>query len=235
MSKMRYFISDLHGEYELFIALLEKIDFSESDELYICGDIIDKGEASVKLLKYVFSKPNIFPIMGNHEHAFLQYYRSLMSDSPNDFDAVLGKLRKYFPDDGETLDWETVDCIESLPYYIEGDDFLCVHAGITLSDDGTLRLSDPAEVADEIFIFDRTFKNSEVRHTSPKCVFFGHTPTSYLCGRPKILAYLRKNKPSPYELQDFFKVHLDTGSYLNGVLGCFRAEDCQTFYVTRKP
>lgn len=56
---MTYVISDVHGEYDLFIKLLEKIKFSDSDKIIICGDVVDKGPDSVKLLKYVLSKPNI--------------------------------------------------------------------------------------------------------------------------------------------------------------------------------
>ena len=37
---MRYIVSDVHGEYELFVRLLEHISFSEEDEMYICGDVI---------------------------------------------------------------------------------------------------------------------------------------------------------------------------------------------------
>lgn len=48
---MRYVVSDLHGEYELFLNLLKIINFSENDEMYICGDIIDKGKSSVRLAK----------------------------------------------------------------------------------------------------------------------------------------------------------------------------------------
>ena len=36
---MRYIVSDIHGEYELFVRLLKHISFSEEDEMYICGDV----------------------------------------------------------------------------------------------------------------------------------------------------------------------------------------------------
>ena len=67
-------MSDIHGEYELFLKLLDKIGFSENDELYICGDIIEKGRDSVKLARYIFSMPNAKVIMGNHEDAFIKHY-----------------------------------------------------------------------------------------------------------------------------------------------------------------
>lgn len=54
---MRYCISDLHGKYELFQKLLNVIHFSEKDTMYICGDIIDKGENSIRLAKYISSFP----------------------------------------------------------------------------------------------------------------------------------------------------------------------------------
>ena len=74
---MRYVISDIHGEYDLFVKLLDRIGFSSRDELYVCGDIIEKGRDSIKLARLIFSMPNAYVIMGNHEHAFIQYYRFL--------------------------------------------------------------------------------------------------------------------------------------------------------------
>ena len=53
---MRYVMADIHGEYEMFLKMLGKISFSDSDELYIAGDIIDKGPDSVRLAKYISKK-----------------------------------------------------------------------------------------------------------------------------------------------------------------------------------
>ncbi len=227
---MVYIASDIHGEYDLFCALLKKIKFSDADQMYICGDIIDKGPHSIKLGKLIFSHNNMHCIMGNHEQSFLNYYHYLMSESPNDFDFVLHKLQEYFPEKDQ-LDWDIIDRIDELPYYIETDDFICVHAGIPIEKDK--RLADVSKVEEEILINDRYFKNSEAKHISPKCVFFGHTQTDCICGEPKILAYLRENKSAPYMLGDFYKIHLDTGSWSNGILGCFCIDNCKTYYVRK--
>jgi serine/threonine protein phosphatase 1 len=40
---MTYVIADIHGCYEQYKALLEKINFSASDTLYVLGDVIDRG------------------------------------------------------------------------------------------------------------------------------------------------------------------------------------------------
>ena len=39
---MNYVMTDLHGEYELFKEMLEKINFSDEDTLYILGDCCDE-------------------------------------------------------------------------------------------------------------------------------------------------------------------------------------------------
>ena len=46
-----YVISDIHGEYDQFINLLEKIDLQEEDTLYILGDVLDRGPHPIKIIK----------------------------------------------------------------------------------------------------------------------------------------------------------------------------------------
>lgn len=64
---MVYAISDIHGEYERFKELLERCDFKSEDILYILGDVIDRGEASLETLRYIMSQPNMRMLKGNHE------------------------------------------------------------------------------------------------------------------------------------------------------------------------
>lgn len=68
---MIYAISDIHGQYDLFLKLLEKINFSENDELYVIGDVLDRGPDPMKLLLYIIEHKNMHLIMGNHEKMFL--------------------------------------------------------------------------------------------------------------------------------------------------------------------
>ncbi|MBQ7760969.1 MAG: metallophosphoesterase [Clostridia bacterium] len=230
---MTYFVSDLHGELELFKSLLEKIQFSSNDKMYVCGDILEKGDSSVGLAKYIFSFPNIFCIVGNHDHNFLKYYHTIMESSPTDFDKVLSTLQDFFLEDKDLLDWDTVDMLDSLPYYIEEKDFICVHAGVPLDEKGyPVSLE---QVSEEELVFDRRFKDPEVINRGDKCIFFGHTVTSNVCGEPKILTYKRHSSLPPNDIHSYHKVHLDTGSWQNGVLGCFCLEDCTNVYVKKAP
>ena len=86
---------------------MDKIGLNGGDTLYVLGDFIDKGPQSIRLAKLLFSMPNAVCIAGNHEYAFLKYYRGLMRQT-RDYDFVLEQLRAYFPD-GQLLDWETMD------------------------------------------------------------------------------------------------------------------------------
>ena len=227
---MRYFVSDIHGEYALFERLLEGIGFCEADEMFVCGDIIDKGPASVRLLGRVMRMKNLHAILGNHELAFLNTYHALSDRFEGDPNGLLARLRAYFPEDGELLTWEMVDYLESLPAYIEGEDFICVHAGIP--GEVSRGLAPLSSVDTEVLVQDRKFKDPAFVHTGQKCVFFGHTQTDAIVSEPRVLAYRRRGTAFG-DLRDYYKVHLDTGSWSNGVLGCFIAESGKVVYAKK--
>lgn len=229
---MTYCISDIHGEYDLFMRLLDKIKYSNSDRLIVCGDLIDKGVSSVRLAKTILDLPNSYCIMGNHEYMFFKFYRSRMHSAILDFDAILWHLQQYFSEDGNLLDWDTVDMLVNLPYYMEEKDFVCVHAGVPMDDGGRLLPLD--EVSPEEFVHDRRFKDPTVLPKDSKCVLFGHTPTTYITPQPQILTYLKDGSvQDSRNISDYCKVHLDTGASMNGVLSCFCVDNCQAFYITK--
>lgn len=64
---MVYCISDVHGEYDRYQAMLAEIGFSDGDTLYLLGDAIDRGPEGVKVLEDVMSRPNVRMLLGNHE------------------------------------------------------------------------------------------------------------------------------------------------------------------------
>ena len=224
---MTYILSDIHGEYELFCRLMEKVKFSDGDTLISCGDMIEKGKHSVLLAKLLFSMKNAVLLAGNHEYDFLKYYWSLMRQT-DDYDFVLRKLKECFPDDGELLDWETVDRIEALPYYYETAAYICVHAGVPLDREG--RILPLKDASPEQLVYDRIFKEPNIFPKEGKCVFFGHTTSMSLGYGTQITRFLREGAHGD-RVSDFYKIHLDTGTWMSGVLGCFRVEDCRSFYV----
>ena len=64
-----YVMSDIHGHKSAFDKMLEKIEFGTDDELYVLGDIIDKGSESADMLFWAVEEApdNIHFLLGNHE------------------------------------------------------------------------------------------------------------------------------------------------------------------------
>ena len=71
-----YCISDIHANYTTFLELLDNIDFSAKDRLYILGDVLDNGPEPHLMAKWLIKNANkgnnITFILGNHEDAMLQ-------------------------------------------------------------------------------------------------------------------------------------------------------------------
>lgn len=68
---MIYCMADLHGERDFFLQMLEQIHFSDTDHLYILGDVIDRGPGGVDLLEQIMEAPNMTMLLGNHEQMCL--------------------------------------------------------------------------------------------------------------------------------------------------------------------
>ncbi len=69
---MNYVISDIHGYYKEYLELLKKIKFKDSDNLYVLGDIVDKGPEPVKVLQDMMLRVNVFPLLGNHDYSAMK-------------------------------------------------------------------------------------------------------------------------------------------------------------------
>ena len=69
-----YVISDIHGCYDDLRSMLEKINFSDTDQLIMAGDYIDRGKQSYEILKWMEQCPsNVLLLRGNHEEEFAAY------------------------------------------------------------------------------------------------------------------------------------------------------------------
>lgn len=222
---MTYFISDIHGEYDLLIRLLYKIKFSSVDKLIVLGDMIDKGSNSIKVLQEIYSLNNAYCILGNHEYDFIKYYRAQMHNAVSDFDLVLSRLQKYFPDEGVFLTWEILDWLDCLPSYILHNEFLGVHAGVPLNKSG--KILPLCDCITEQFVYDREFKAPDTYINDEKTVIYGHTPTSYLNSTGEII------KCGGLNGKKYSRIHIDTGVYLTGMLGCYAVEEDKAFYVKK--
>jgi len=72
-----YVVSDIHGFYYRFQDCLAKVNFDpKEDELYVLGDIVDRGPHSAKMLEWAYNAPSSVKfIRGNHEDMMLATVR----------------------------------------------------------------------------------------------------------------------------------------------------------------
>lgn len=118
------FIWDIHGCYDEFQLLLEKLSLQEDDLVYILWDMINKWPKSWKTLKFIYKNRHQFKaIKGNHELAFLEYLekRKIGIYKNNDFKKLEKKLEKH-P--------QILQYLKDLPLYIEHENHIILHAGI---------------------------------------------------------------------------------------------------------
>lgn len=94
-----YVISDIHGQYNMFIELLDKIDLKDTDTLYILGDVLDRDPHPIKTLRKLMEMPNAICLVGNHEFMAMKCLEFLIYEevSVNDKNYLLvhGGLGNY--------------------------------------------------------------------------------------------------------------------------------------------
>ena len=182
---MIYVVSDIHGYYKRFISLLEQINFSEEDTLYILGDIIDRGPEIAELVDYVVKTPNIKMVLGNHEYMFLNYW-----DSKSYYDKAL-----WYHNGGMFTDMafselpkdkvlQYVNYFSSLPVEIEisvnNQKYLLVHGNYVTE-------KEKKSFSENEYKYHIIWSRINKEDTGPKdkVVIFGHTPTHKYLGNDK--------------------------------------------------
>lgn len=229
-----YVMSDLHGNYEGFMSILEQIKFSEEDELYVDGDIVDRGKGGIKILQYMMMQPNIYPIIGNHEYALMQVLdfvtQEITEDSISKIDEkTLQNIIEYQNIGGQvTLDEfhklskeEQQDIMEYLKEFaayeeisVKGNKFVIIHAGFI-----NFR---PERKLVDYQLYELIFKapNYEKVYFMDKYLVTGHLPTRAIEGAKPDEIYIANNH-----------IAIDCASGYGGKVGCIRLDDFQCFYA----
>lgn len=243
-----YVISDIHGEYQKLMKLLKKISFDDSDTLYLLGDIVDRGKFGLKILQYAMLKPNIVPIIGNHEYMSLQSLRWLSSEITEENIAKLSEefllgFQEWLNVGGQaTVDEfrilsksEQEDILEYLNEFnlyeeitINDRNFVLVHAGLDNSE--THKHLDDYGLHE--MIFNKPFYF--MKYFDDKYLITGHTPTRYIREEELNLpSGTVDNSGNKYD--KIYKTNnhiaIDCGCSYGGLLGAIRLDDFQEFYV----
>lgn len=234
---MIYATSDIHGyPLDAFRRLLDTAAFSDSDYLYVLGDVIDRnGDGGIEMLLWMMDQPNIEMILGNHEAMLLScsfLFEEITDDAIDRMDShrirllsqwmangaeptmtALRQLKKKNPEMlGDLLDY-----LRDAPLYAAvstgGRDFLLVHSGLG-NFSPSKKLSDYS--ADELLW---TRPAPDEKYYTDMITIFGHTPTGYIWGE----------KGKMFRTETW--IDIDTGASSGGAPMLLRLDDLKAFYA----
>lgn len=224
----QYALSDVHGCYEKFVEILKLIKFSESDELYVIGDIFDRGEKPLHILDYIRGHENIYLLKGNHELMYERFYKDKIEGKSLDISWFMnGGQRTYMEimKSGEEFNSSLYEYISKLPLYkIVGNNIL-VHGGIKLPDEyDKLSLREIMDVQEENTLMWYRESIGHEKKIKGYNIICGHTPVQIINKNYKDVRILNVNDT----------YYIDCGcvfSQAKGKLACIRLEDKAEFYV----
>lgn len=202
-----YIMGDIHGEYEMFIRLVKKINLRESDTLYVLGDVVDRGPHPVKVLFALMEMPNAICLLGNHELMALECLEFLMQEITDTSiesldEKMFDNLVTWQYNGGRTtisefrvlareMQREVIDFIKDFLIYEEimvaGKDYLLVHGGLGNFYPGK-RIED---YSIKELVWDRA--EYDIQYYEDKYVVTGHTPTQEITGNPRPGYIFREN------------------------------------------
>ena len=120
-----YAIGDVQGCYSELRRLLEKIVFDPAeDQLWFCGDLVNRGSESLQTLQFVKSLGDrAITVLGNHDLHLLALHHGV--DKVRDSSSLQQVLDS--PERDELMDW-----LQRMPilHFDEMHNALLVHAGI---------------------------------------------------------------------------------------------------------
>jgi len=120
-----YVIGDVQGCYSELNRLLDAIRFDQAcDQLWFCGDLVNRGPESLQTLRFVRSLGDTaVTVLGNHDLHLLAVFHNYEKLRKSD---TLSEILSS-PDCGELMSW-----LQSRPlvHFDRDLNFLLVHAGI---------------------------------------------------------------------------------------------------------
>ena len=226
---MIYVMSDLHGCYDLYIKMLEKIAFCAEDTLYILGDIVDRGKDGMKILLDIASKKNVICLRGNHDQqaaillsnlyrleeencpkALVEVYKMWLSDGGN---ATLMEYLKLSEEEQKAAISILRTSALSKNIIVNGKEYLLAHTVPEVE-----RLEDYENWAVEEYTLGEP--DYEELYFTDKYIITGHTPTGLIDKNFKGKIWKGNNH-----------IAIDCGAVFSGTLGCLCLDTMEEFYV----
>ncbi len=172
----RFAISDIHGCLNTFTALLRTINLQPEDELFLLGDYIDRGPDSKGVIDHIMALADkgfqVYPLRGNHEQLLL---RAVENPSERTIFYLNGgeeTLASFGVRQASQIPARYLEFIQNLPYYLEIQDYLLVHAGFRFGPKG------PLSYFEEMIYIREWYLDIDYAWLGSRRIVHGHTPLS---------------------------------------------------------
>ncbi|WP_162428133.1 metallophosphoesterase family protein [Pontibacter pudoricolor] len=171
----RYALTDVHGCAQTLKALvLGQLKLQKQDELYILGDLVNKGPDSKGVIDFIIhlqkQHHNVKCLRGNHDQMLLKAAtkgESALNLSSPEKELV---LQSFGIHDFEKLPPKYLTFLDKLPYYLELPDYFLVHAGFDFKQDDIFKDK-------EAMLNIRDYKTVPAKLNN-KRLLHGHTPAA---------------------------------------------------------
>lgn len=223
----RILIGDVHGCKDQLVALVNKVDIKDDDELILLGDYVDRGPDSYGVFKYLKSLKESMGdrmtiLYGNHEIFAINY-----ADESKDIQLWCrnggDKTITSFKENNCDLKEYSKFIKENAKYYYECEDFFAVHAGL-LNEHPSVTLENDVDA----LLWDRQMFTYGFYHE--KLSFVGHTPLKQpgmiVYGMAKAFDYNIK-----YDLPEIGLLGIDTGCFATNKLTAAIVEDKKVTFI----
>ena len=213
--------------------MLEKLQLSPDDTLYILGDVTDRNEGGIQIYKDILQRVNIRMLMGNHERMLL---RALKDPDGLSLNGRETNRELWYRNGGEVTEKEfraepapvqqsILSFLEELPLNIpvavNKTRFLLVHAmPVSLYEKYGTFYDDCIDFT----VWERIEPWMKIEF-SADIMICGHTPTAYYQEiRPMEICKVRENV---YDID----CGCASGQRRGGRLGCLRLDDMARYYA----
>lgn len=124
-----YAVGDIHGCGRELTGLLDQIGFTDTDTLYPVGDLFDRA-LDAPTVWDICQRPNVFPVIGNHEVKMHQFLTGQRPDVPHHYRVAIELLREH-----GVRKVDLVNFLENLPRMrvirtASNQEVIIVHAGV---------------------------------------------------------------------------------------------------------
>ena len=115
---------DIHGCYDEFISLRDRLNIQSNDIEASVGDFITKGKDSIKTLEFIMNN-NIQAVIGNNEDKILRYlrYKNRLEDNSIELDSQAKEI-------ADNLTKRHIDFLQGLTVYLRFKNVTILHGGI---------------------------------------------------------------------------------------------------------